>query len=94
MNETLEEALATLKSEFEVHPHVKENPFGVAGSNRKIYDCIAACIKEKKPKSECRDLMIKIFKENEIDAETTPITPGNHLNVAIDAIYMFIERSR
>lgn len=93
MNETLEEALATLKKELEDYPHVKENPFGESGASRKIYDCIAACVKEKKSKSECRDFIFKIFKENKINVNVTPITPGNHLNVAIDAIYMFIERS-
>mgnify|MGYP000826548301 CR=1 FL=1 len=92
MNNRIEEALSALEQEFEDHSYVKENPFGNAGASRKIYDCIIACVKEQKTESECKDLILKVFAENKINTTSTSLTVGDHLKVAIDAIYTFQQR--
>lgn len=93
MNSNIEYALSVLEQEFKDNPYVKGYPFGNAGASRKIYDCIVACVKGGKAQSECKDLILNIFKKNQINTNPTPLTAGEHLNIAIDSIYRFLERA-
>lgn len=56
-----------LKSEFEQFPYVKNDGiWGHAGTSRKLFDYISACVDNGEDVSECKDWLLNLLKEEDI----------------------------
>ena len=69
MKENVEQAKFLLEDEFKSYPHVKDNPLGHAGSSRKIFQYIDACIKDGVSCSECKENVYSILGKFGMDGK-------------------------
>ena len=94
MKENVEQAKLLLEDEFKSYPHVKDNPLGHAGSSRKIFQYIDACIKDGVSCSECKEDIHSILRKFGMDGKVEQCNWDTTLNNAIDGIYMYIQMSK